>query len=64
MAKTSSSLLGCIGGKVAGRSREVILPLLSALVKPYLELCLVLGSSVQKRYRATGESPVKGHKDD
>ena len=37
MAKKVSSILGCIGESTTSRSREVILPLYSALVRTHLE---------------------------
>jgi len=48
-AEKASRILGCIKRSMSSSSREVILPLYSALVRPHLESCIQLCSPQHKK---------------
>ncbi|KAK4828158.1 hypothetical protein QYF61_024073 [Mycteria americana] len=48
-AQKASRILGCIKRSMANRSREVILPLYSAVVRPHLQYCVQLCSPQHKK---------------
>ncbi|KAJ7395722.1 hypothetical protein BTVI_151964 [Pitangus sulphuratus] len=64
-AQKATCILGYIKRIVAGRSREMILPLYSTLIRPHMEYCVQLwGSLAQERHGPVGADPEKGHEDD
>ncbi|KAK4832450.1 hypothetical protein QYF61_023174 [Mycteria americana] len=63
-AQKANHILGRIKSSLASRSREVILPLCSALVRPHLEFCVQPWGAQHRKDRDLLGSPEEGHKDD
>lgn len=55
VTKKTNSLVGCIQKHVAQRSKGVILPLFSALMRHFWVLCPSLGSPTEERHKNMGE---------